>query len=88
MAITNRKRTMYAVARGNELLYVEPTLQEAQRKLNYVKAVAARIGVTSDALIATVTETTTYSKPTPYNPGTPTTPEPPADPTPEGDPEG
>lgn len=84
MSIDNTTTEKYGVTRGDNLLHVYPTIDEAKQQHAHITQTMDSLGLTPDVDLVTVTEKVTYSKPKPYKedaPVEPDTTEPDADTT-------
>lgn len=62
MAIENTSTSKYGVARGDDVLELFATVDEAKRQLAHIEDTMSRIGLEPDVDLIEVTETVTYSK--------------------------
>lgn len=66
MAIENSKTERYGVARGDDVLNVFGTIDEAKQQHAHISQTMVSIGLEPDVDLVTVTETISYGKPKPY----------------------
>jgi hypothetical protein len=66
MTIENTSTEKFGVARGDEVLRLAGTIEEAKQHHDYFSRTMEQVGLTPDVDLITVTEKVTYSKPKPY----------------------
>jgi hypothetical protein len=64
--IASFQTEQYAVARGNDLVFVFPDVESAQQQVETITAMMQQCGLDADVYLASVTVTTSYGKPKAY----------------------